>query len=75
MERSFREKENENAGDNRKVMFGLIREHELNNESRQVGFIKSASIFKSQETQDNIDQLEKESKAMAANFESENTKD
>lgn len=40
--RSFREKDDENAGDDRKIMFGLVREHEFDHEARQPGFIKTA---------------------------------
>ena len=68
IERSFKEKENEFAGDERKIMFGLIRKPEQANEMKQTGEIKQATLFTSKETQANIDRLEKDSKEMARNF-------
>ena len=56
--------DDENAGDDRKLMFGLIRAREQDHEARQPGFIKTAQIFDSQETKMNILRLEKESREM-----------
>ena len=40
---SFRNKEDEaNAGESRKLMFGLVRPNQINVEARQPGFIKTA---------------------------------
>lgn len=49
-------------------MFGLVRQNEGADETRQPGFIKRATLFTTKETQINIDRLEKESKEMAKNF-------
>ena len=50
IERAFKEKENADAGDNRKVMFGLVQKSEAGVEGRQPGFIKKATLFTSVET-------------------------
>ena len=68
IERSFRQKEKENDGDNRKVMFGLIRPKEGEDETKQPGFIKTAALFRSKEEQENINQMEKDAKEMAKDF-------
>lgn len=65
IEKAFKEKENADAGDDRKIMFGLAQKNEGGSESRQPGFIKKATLFMTEETQRNIDRLEKESKEMA----------
>ena len=50
IEKAFKEKENADAGDDRKIMFGLARKNEAGVESRQPGFIKKATLFTSEET-------------------------
>ena len=50
IEKAFKEKENADAGDDRKIMFGLARKNETGVESRQPGFIKKATLFTSEET-------------------------
>lgn len=69
IEKAFKEKENADAGDDRKIMFGLAQKNEGGNENRQPGFIKKATLFTSKETQVEIAKLEKESKELAKNFE------
>ena len=54
---SFKEMQDENAGDARKLMFGLIREHDVDNEARQPHFIKAAQIFRTEEEYNNIEEL------------------
>ena len=49
-------------------MFGLAKATSQVDEARQPSFIKSAQIFQTQETKDNIDQLEREAKEMIQNF-------
>jgi len=64
---SYRDRDDENAVDARKIMFGLVSEHaQKNDETRQPGFIKAAQLFQTQETKDNIAQLEREAKEMFA---------
>ena len=65
IERAFREKENADAGDDRKIMFGLAQMNETSVEARQPSFIKKATLFTSAEEQFAINRLEKESKEMA----------
>ena len=50
IEKAFKEKENADAGDYRKIMFGLARKNEVGVESRQPGFIKKATLFTTAET-------------------------
>ena len=54
-------------------MFGLIRAREQDHEARQPGFIKTAQIFDSLETKQNILRLEKESKEMCPDQFKDNT--
>ena len=50
IEKAFKERENADAGDDRKIMFGLAQKNDGGLENRQPGFIKKATIFKSEET-------------------------
>ena len=65
---SFKDMQDENAGDARKMMFGLVKEHDFDPEARQPHFIKAAQVFMTEETKNNIEKLEKEAKEMAKDF-------
>ena len=65
---SFKEMQDENAGDARKMMFGLVKEQDRDDEARQPHFIKAAQIFMTEETKNNIEELERKAKEMAKDF-------
>ena len=54
-------------------MFGLIRPKEGKDETKEPGFIKTAALFRSKEEQENVNQMERDAKEMAKNFDGKAT--
>ena len=64
-EARFREQENERKFEERQKLFNLFKQDD---EARQPGFIKQAQLFMTEETQNNIRELEHESKKIIDNL-------
>ena len=58
----------EDAGDARKKMFGLLKDKDIDAERRHPGFILGAKLFRSEHDQRQIEALEKGAKDMAQSF-------